>query len=242
MGRDPQTNHGASRTGTGLGWAQSKPRPGPGSVSKSKPAEERLRFRGPFGRPAPEPLAIPACCPPPPAQGSRLPTPPPAQHGPPLWVARTEALTFTVLSTAPEKSRPRDTARAVTLPWWRSRVCVQIMLSMLHTWGHRAHEDPPRPGHWPWAPLCCQASSHPERAVVGRTEDFGLVWRGDDRQGVHGAHVARQGSHLLLGLDVPYLGVGKQRRVRGTDRGGGWGAGGMGPELGPSPGCRLLRG
>lgn len=26
-------------------------------------------------------------------------------------------LTFTVLSTAPEKSRPRDTASAVTLPW-----------------------------------------------------------------------------------------------------------------------------
>lgn len=42
--------------------------------------------------------------------------------------------TLTVLSTAPEKRRPLDTARAVTLPWCLSRVCVQIMLSMLHTW------------------------------------------------------------------------------------------------------------
>lgn len=43
--------------------------------------------------------------------------------------------TFTVLSTAPEKRRPLETARAVTLPWCRSSVWVQIMLSMLHTYG-----------------------------------------------------------------------------------------------------------
>lgn len=41
--------------------------------------------------------------------------------------------TLTVLSTAPEKRRPLETARAVTLPWCLSRVWVQIMLSMLHT-------------------------------------------------------------------------------------------------------------
>lgn len=42
--------------------------------------------------------------------------------------------TLTVLSTAPEKRRPLETARAVTLPWCLSRVWVQIMLSMLHTY------------------------------------------------------------------------------------------------------------
>lgn len=41
--------------------------------------------------------------------------------------------TFTVLSKAPEKMRPLDTARQATEPWCRTRVCVQIMLSMLHT-------------------------------------------------------------------------------------------------------------
>lgn len=48
--------------------------------------------------------------------------------------AEPAADTLTVLSTAPEKRRPLETARAVTLPWCLSRVCVQIMLSMLHTW------------------------------------------------------------------------------------------------------------
>lgn len=42
--------------------------------------------------------------------------------------------TLTVLSTAPEKRRPLETASAVTLPWCLSRVWVQIMLSMLHTY------------------------------------------------------------------------------------------------------------
>lgn len=42
--------------------------------------------------------------------------------------------TLTVLSTAPEKRRPLETASAVTLPWCLSSVWVQIMLSMLHTW------------------------------------------------------------------------------------------------------------
>lgn len=47
--------------------------------------------------------------------------------------------TFTVLSTAPEKRRPLETASAVTLPWCLSRVCVQIMLSMLHTYNTHTH-------------------------------------------------------------------------------------------------------
>lgn len=47
--------------------------------------------------------------------------------------------------------------------------------------------------------------SHPERAVVGGAEHFGLVRGGDDGQGVHRPHVAGQGAHLLLGFNVPHL-------------------------------------
>lgn len=50
------------------------------------------------------------------------------------WSRTQPCCTLTVLSTAPEKRRPLETARAVTLPWCLSRVCVQIMLSMLHTY------------------------------------------------------------------------------------------------------------
>lgn len=54
-------------------------------------------------------------------------------------------------------------------------------------------------------PGLCVSDSHPEGAVVGGAEHFGLVRRGDDGQRVDGAHVARQGPHLLFGLNVPHL-------------------------------------
>lgn len=61
-------------------------------------------------------------------------------------------------------------------------------------------------------PVCDRHSvrPHPERAVVGGAEHFGLVRGGDDGQGVDRPHVAGQGPHLLLGFNVPHL----QRRKR----------------------------
>lgn len=53
-------------------------------------------------------------------------------------VRRFYCQTFTVESTAPENTRPLDTARDVTLPWCRISVCVQIMLSMLQTLNDRS--------------------------------------------------------------------------------------------------------
>lgn len=75
------------------------------------------------------------------------------------------------------------------------------------------------------------ASTHPKRPVVGRAEDFGLVWRGDDCQGIDGAHVAREGPHLLLGLDVPHLRE-WHRQVGTTD-------GGRAQRQAPALGVRL---
>lgn len=46
---------------------------------------------------------------------------------------------------------------------------------------------------------------HPERAVVGGAEHFGLVGGGDDGKSIHRSHVTRQGPHLLLRLDIPHL-------------------------------------
>lgn len=56
-------------------------------------------------------------------------------------------------------------------------------------------------------PVCDRHSvrPHPERAVVGGAEHFGLVRGGDDGQGVDRPHVAGQGPHLLLGFNVPHL-------------------------------------
>lgn len=48
-------------------------------------------------------------------------------------------------------------------------------------------------------------SSHPEGAVIGGAEHFGLVWGGDDSQSVDRSHVTSQGSHLFFRLNVPDL-------------------------------------
>lgn len=46
---------------------------------------------------------------------------------------------------------------------------------------------------------------HPQRTVVGGTEHFGLVGRGDDSESINRPHVTCQGPHLLFGLNVPHL-------------------------------------
>lgn len=149
-GRDTDTTHVASLAWRDLGWAQKKPRAGL-YCQQVQTCRGRLCFRCPFGQPAPTPAAVHTCPLLSPAQGSWLLTPNPLLHkcSQPLCMTQANALTFTVLSTAPEKSRPRDTASAVTLPWCRSRVCVHIMLSILQTWGHMRCEDTPRSGNPP---------------------------------------------------------------------------------------------
>lgn len=47
--------------------------------------------------------------------------------------------------------------------------------------------------------------SHPERAVVGGAEHFGLVGGGDDGEGINSSHMTGQCPHLLFRLDVPHL-------------------------------------
>lgn len=68
----------------------------------------------------------------------------------------------------------------------------------------------PRPPS-PSCPQCCPCSSctppdtYPEGPVIRRAEDFGLIRRRDDSEGVNRAHVAGQRADLFLCLYVPDL-------------------------------------
>lgn len=67
---------------------------------------------------------------------------------------------------------------------------------------------PARQGH---------GSTYPKRAIVRRAEDFGLVRRGDDGQGIHRPHVPGQRAHLLLRLDIPDLSEENRRETAQRD-------------------------
>lgn len=49
------------------------------------------------------------------------------------------------------------------------------------------------------------ACPHPEGAVVGGAEHFGLVRSGDHSKSVNCTHVTRQRPHLLFRFNVPHL-------------------------------------
>lgn len=46
---------------------------------------------------------------------------------------------------------------------------------------------------------------HPEWAIIGCAEHFGLIRRGDDSKSVNCSHVTSKGPHLLFRLNVPHL-------------------------------------
>lgn len=46
---------------------------------------------------------------------------------------------------------------------------------------------------------------HPEGAVIGSAEHFGLVGGGDDGQSVNCPHMTCQGPHLLFRLNIPHV-------------------------------------